>query len=133
MKNRRRIRQQGCIRRPAVGKDILIGQVPSEVEGRRPVVGKDILMFKNAIWLFSLAFIVLVIFLPSYTRLQDLREKNASYQKQIEALKRKNIELTEEKERLKDPVYLERVAREKMGLIKEGEVVYQLVPAEEKK
>jgi cell division protein FtsB len=29
-----------------------------------------------------------------------------------------------------DPVYLEKVAREKMGLIKKGEVVYQLVPAE---
>ncbi len=90
-------------------------------------------MFKNAIWLFSLAFIILVIFLPSYTRLQDLREKNASYKKQMEALKKENKELVEERKRLKDPVYLEKIAREKMGLIKEGEVVYQLVPEEEKK
>ena len=87
-------------------------------------------MFKNAIWLFSLAFIILVIFLPSYTRLQDLREKNASYQRQMEALKKENKELAEERRRLKDPVYFEKIAREKMGLIKEGEVVYQLVPAD---
>lgn len=85
-------------------------------------------MLKNAIWLFSLAFVILVIFLPSYTRLQDLKQKNAGYEKQIEELKKQNIELTEEKKRLQDPVYLEKVAREKMGLIREGEVIYRLTP-----
>ena len=83
-------------------------------------------MLKNAIWLFSLAFVILIIFLPSYARLQDLKQKNAGYEKQIEELKKQNIELTEEKKRLQDPVYLEKVAREKMGLIREGEVIYRL-------
>ena len=91
-------------------------------------------MFKNAIRLFVLTSFVLIIFLPSYTRLQDLREKNRLYQKEIGDLKAKNIELLEEKRRLEeDPEYLEKVAREKMGLIKEGEVVYQLVPADKQK
>ncbi len=89
-------------------------------------------MLKNAIWLFSFAFVILILFLPSYTRLQDLRQKNATYEKQIEALKKKNIELTEEKRRLQDPVYLEKVAREKMGLIREGEIIYRLETTDEK-
>jgi cell division protein FtsB len=87
-------------------------------------------MFKNAIWLFILAFVALIVFLPSYTKMQDLKQKNEDYQNQIQNLTKKNVELTEEKRRLtEDPDYLEKVAREKMGLIKEGEVVYQIVPA----
>lgn len=89
-------------------------------------------MIKNAIWLFIIATAVLFIFLPSYTRMQDLRHKNAVYQDQIEQLRVKNEQLKEEMHRLKeDPVYLEKVGREKMGLIKKGEVIFQ-VETEEK-
>jgi len=93
-------------------------------------------MLKNATWLFAITTIILVAFLPAYTKLQDLKERNADYAKEIQALKNKNIELTEEKRLLEqDPIYLERVAREKMGLVREGEVVYKLMPppSEEKK
>jgi cell division protein FtsB len=84
---------------------------------------------KNAIWLFSFAVIVLIVFLPSYTTMQDLREKNFEYNQQINRLTQENRKLTEEKRRLEeDPVYLEKVAREKMGLAREGEVVYKIVP-----
>ena len=86
-------------------------------------------MIKNAIWLFFLAIFVLVVFLPSYTRMQDLKQKNTDYKRQIEQLRQKSVELKEEKRRLEeDPVYLEKVAREKMGLIREGEVVYKITP-----
>ena len=87
-------------------------------------------MIRNAIWLFGIATLLLILFLPSYTKMSDLRQKNMEYEQEILALKRKNIELKEEKRLLEeDPVYLERVAREKMGLVKEGEVVYKLMPA----
>lgn len=86
-------------------------------------------MVKNAIGLFILTVAVLAMFLPSYTRMQDLSQKNLEYKDQIEHLKKKNIQLKEEKRLLdEDPVYLEKVAREKMGLVREGEVVYQMVP-----
>ncbi len=86
-------------------------------------------MIKNALGLFIVAIIVLVIFLPSYTKLQDLKQKNLDYQNQIEQLTKKNEELREEKRRLEeDPVYLEKVAREKMGLIRQGEVMYKITP-----
>lgn len=86
-------------------------------------------MIKNAIGLFVLTIIVLIIFLPSYTKMQDLKQKNLDYKKQIEQLQQEALELREEKRLLEsDPVYLEKVAREKMGLIREGEVVYKITP-----
>ena len=87
-------------------------------------------MIKNAIWLFVIALFLLVSFLPSYRKLEELRQKNEDYADQIEALKHKNAELVREHERLvSDPVYLEKVARDKMGLIREGEMIYRLTPA----
>ena len=84
-------------------------------------------MIKNALWLFGFTIFALYVFLPSYTKLQDLRQKNVEYSKQIEDLKLRKIRLMEEKRRLEqDPAYLEKVGREKMGLIRDGEVVYKI-------
>ena len=87
-------------------------------------------MIKNALWLFVFASFVLFIFLPSYTKLQDLRQKNDDYASQLEALKIRKIKLLQEKKLLEeDPTYLEKVGREKMGLIRKGEVVYKISPS----
>lgn len=84
-------------------------------------------MLKNALWLFAAATIILLFFLPSFTIMQDHRRKNLEYEKKIFVLQAKNRELEEEKRRLiEDPVYLERVARERMGLVREGEKVYRI-------
>jgi len=73
-----------------------------------------------------------VVFIPSYSQMQDLRSRNNDLQLQIEQLKAKNAELAQEETWLEDdPVYLERVGREKMGLVKEGEVVYRMMPEED--
>lgn len=89
-------------------------------------------MFKNAFWLFIIAIFLLITFLPSYRAMQDLRQKNAEYDRQIKFLKSKKLELSEERRLLEeDPVYLEKVAREKMGLIREGEVIYKITPVAE--
>ena len=87
-------------------------------------------MLKNALWLFGIATLILVLFLPSYTKMSDLRQKNEEYEREIIELKKKHAQMKEEKRMLEeDPAYLEKVAREKMGLVKEGEVVYKLMPA----
>ncbi len=84
-------------------------------------------MLKNALWLFAAATIILLFFLPSFTIMQDHRQKNLEYEKKIAELQRRNNELEAEKQRLiDDPVYLERVARERMGLVREGEKVYRM-------
>lgn len=89
-------------------------------------------MLKNAIWLFIFTLFVFVYFLPSYTKMQDLRQKNQEYAEQIKQLQEKNQQLEEERVRLEtDPEYLEKVAREKMGLIREGEVIYKIESVEE--
>jgi len=89
-------------------------------------------MLKNAIWLFTFALLTLVVFLPSYTQMQDLKHRNQEYEHQIQDLTRKNIKLREERRLLKDdPEYFEKVAREKMGLVKENEVIYKFVPVDQ--
>ena len=81
-------------------------------------------MIKNALWLFICTSVALFAFLPSYTRVQDLKEINETYQAQIEELKLTNAHLKRERDLLEnDPEYLEKIAREKMGVVKEGEVV----------
>ncbi len=87
-------------------------------------------MLKNAFILFAVAFAVLLIFLPTFSKWQDLKQKDSDYQQKIETLEKAHTLLLEEKKLLEeDPVYLEKVAREKMGLIREGEVIYHLMPA----
>ena len=84
-------------------------------------------MLKNALWLFAIVTIILLFFLPSFTMMQDHRQKNLEYEKKIAELQKRNNELEEEKQRLiEDPVYLERVARERMGLVREGGKVYRM-------
>jgi cell division protein FtsB len=86
-------------------------------------------MLKNAFILFTVAFVVLAVFLPQFSRVQDIRERDREHQQRITDLIKENERLAEEQRRLEDdPEYLEKVAREKMGLIREGEVVYKLMP-----
>ena len=86
-------------------------------------------MIKNAVGLFVFAIVMFLLFLPSYTKMQDLQQKNLDLSKSLHDFKKQNVQLKREKKLLEyDPVYLEKVAREKMGLIREGEVVYKMVP-----
>ena len=90
-------------------------------------------MLKNAIWLFVLTVVILAAFLPSYAKMQELKKKNLDYAQEIQDLRKRNQELEYEKHMLDtDPAYLEKVGREKMGLIRQGEKVYKIVPAHTK-
>ncbi len=63
--------------------------------------------------------------------MQDLKQRNFDYARQIENLKKENMVLQREKRKLEsDPAYLEKVAREKMGLARDGEVVYKITPVQ---
>ncbi len=86
-------------------------------------------MLKKFLLLFILFCGIVFLFLPTFTKVQDKKRQNLEYQKQIQQLKIKNRALRKEKYLLeKDPVYLEKVAREKMGLVGEDEVVYRIIP-----
>lgn len=89
-------------------------------------------MLRNPLWLLTGIIVIIAFFLPSYTQMQELKDRNADYERQIRELTRKNAELREEKRLLKeDPEYFEKVAREKMGLVKDNEVIYKFVPPEQ--
>lgn len=89
-------------------------------------------MLKNPLWFVTFVVLLLAFFLPSYTQMQDLRQKNADYEHQIQELTKKNAALKEEKRLLREnPDYLEKVARERMGLVRDNEVIYKFVSPEQ--
>jgi cell division protein FtsB len=91
-------------------------------------------VFKSSLFLFVVLAMVFVLYLPSYIQMQGLRDRNEAFEKRIGELEKDTASLVEERDRLKnDPEYFERVARERMGLIKEGEVIYKVVPPGTKK
>jgi len=86
-------------------------------------------MLKKAVWLFLFAFLVLLAFLPSYTKLQDLKQRNQDFEERTAKLQKEVENLNKRLYRLEnDPAYLEKVAREKMGVARKGEVIYQISP-----
>lgn len=91
-------------------------------------------MIRNVIFLFVVLAVVFVVYLPSYMQMQDLRGRNLTFEKRISELQEENDRMVEERDRLvNDPDYFEKVARERMGLIKDGEAVYQVLPPGVKK
>ncbi len=77
------------------------------------------------------AIIIFLIFLPTYTKtatkLQELKLENKRLESEIERIKESNSELAIKIKRLKeDPVYIEKIAREKLGLAREGEIIYKI-------
>jgi len=85
-------------------------------------------MLKLRSQVIGLIVILVIIFLPVYSKLQELRFENAELDKTIKRLEKENIALKNEKEKIdKDPVYLESVAREKIGVVRKGEIVYKVV------
>ena len=84
---------------------------------------------KKAFWLFGIAVLSLIIFLPGYTKVQELRDRNNNLQARIEQLNQENLELQEELKKVKnDPVYQEKIAREKMGVVRKGEIPVKIIP-----
>ncbi|MFH1791105.1 MAG: septum formation initiator family protein [Candidatus Omnitrophota bacterium] len=67
-----------------------------------------------------------VIYFPGFSRLQQLKEENRALERKIEELKGSNTLLIETIRRLEtDPVYVEKVAREKMKKTRQGEIIYK--------
>lgn len=75
-----------------------------------------------------ISLILIVIFLPGYSKYQKLRFQNEQFKKQIEDYKTSNSELEKEMQMLKgNKEYIEKIAREKLGMVKKGEVVYKVI------
>ena len=79
---------------------------------------------KKLIYILIGIAIVVAIYFPGFSKLQELREENRNLEKRIEVLTKTNLELEKEKNRLEnDPAYIEKIAREKLGMAKKDEII----------
>ena len=67
-----------------------------------------------------------------FVRIWNLHQKKKDLELESKKLQVQILDLQVEKDKLKnDKSYLEKMAREKLGMVKEGEKVYQFVPTPE--
>ncbi len=89
---------------------------------------------KNGLWIFVAAAFLLIIFLPGFAKMQGIRDKNNDLEDKIRRLNIENSLLQQELKRIEnDPVYQERIARDKMGVVRKGEIPIKIVPQEKKR
>ena len=78
---------------------------------------------RKALWLFGLAVFLLALFLPGYIKLQESRVKNRKLEERFRKMAVENYLLQEELKRTdSDPIYQEKLARDKMGVVRKGEI-----------
>ena len=90
-------------------------------------------ILRKGFWLFGIGVLLLVVFLPGFSKLQELRDKNHDMTSKIKRLIVENSLLQEELRLVKDdPVYQELIAREKLGVVRKGEIPLRVVPEQKK-
>ncbi len=91
-------------------------------------------MERKKIVLYGVAILTVlaVVLLPGLSKLHKLRRENVQLQKRIRLLEEHNDVLKDEISKMQeDPEYVEKKAREKLGILKKGEIIYE--PATERK
>ena len=90
------------------------------------------LNYKLMFWILGTILIILIIFLPGYTKLQELKDRNINLEEKINNVKLENALIEDEFLRTQqDPIYQEEIVREKLGVVRKGEVVYKIDTEEE--
>jgi cell division protein FtsB len=78
---------------------------------------------RKSLWLFSFAVLLLILFLPGYTKLQESRVKNRKLEEKFRKIAIENSLLQVELNLVQnDPFYQEKIARDKMGVVRKGEI-----------
>ena len=82
--------------------------------------------------MFGISLIVLVLLLSLMVQSRDLKESLAGYETRAEALSQqleeeqaRTEEIKELKEYMQTDEYAEQAAREKLGLVKDNEIIFQ--------
>lgn len=78
----------------------------------------------KALKLYIAVGILLVVFVPPFAKFQELSYKRRRLEEKIISLRAENKRLENEKRRLEtDIAYIEKKAREKIGIVRKGEIV----------
>ena len=96
-------------------------------------------IFKNKLKKIFLVLMILLsvclaiyAFTPCVIEQKKLNKQIANLESEIEKVRESNEKLTKEIYSLKnDPLYIEKLARKELGLIRSGEVIYKLKPDKE--
>ena len=100
------------------------GKRSSRVSGFRERNMKNILSKKNIVIFLVISLGLFLIFLPGYSKRQELAAKNERLQRRIKELEEENRRFLVEEERLRtDPAYVEKIARDDMGMARKGEII----------
>ena len=89
---------------------------------------------KISLIIILILFAVLVIyaFTPCIIEQRKLNKQITELKKEIRKVRKSNKKLAKEISALKnDPLYIEKLARKELGLIRSGEVIYKLKPDKE--
>lgn len=94
-------------------------------------MAKDLDHRKIFFIILVIAIVLIIIYLPGLSKFHELASKNKELSRKIKTLGKSNMKLYKEAVSLKtDPVYLEKVAREKMKIVRPNEVIYKIQPQE---
>ena len=87
---------------------------------------------QNKIAMLSITFVVAVLFIAMMTKSLKLQQQISDYMTEIKAVesqmeeeKERTKEIDEIKERMDTDEYVAEVAREKLGLVKDNEIVFK--------
>jgi cell division protein FtsB len=87
------------------------------------------MILKKAAGFIGLGLFLLVIFLPGYTKIQELRDKNRDLIEKYKRLKAENAQLEQMLKRFEnDKLYQEKILREKAGVVRKDEVPVKFIP-----
>ncbi len=87
---------------------------------------------KRGFFIFGLGILLLVIFLPSYTKIQELRDRNRDLEEKSKKLVAENTLLERELKRIEsDRVYQEKILRQKLGVVRKDEIPVKIVQEKE--
>lgn len=80
---------------------------------------------------FVLAEVLFLAFLAiwSHYQIREAQKEVRKIREEIRELKLENESLKMEEKKMKDPFYIEKMAREKLGLARKNEVIYKIVPS----
>ena len=82
----------------------------------------------GAVWIAIFFIVFVILLLPKISQVRQLKERSDSLSEELKKLQSQNKALETELRLLReDPVYLEKVARQKFNKAKEGEIVYRVV------
>ncbi len=83
--------------------------------------------FHSSVLILTLIVLGVMAVTPA-RQLYDQHRQTAAAQRELERLDTRNAKLQGQLDRLKDPDYLERLAREELGFVRPGEVSFLVVP-----